>query len=245
MFQKFSRDRWKITIFLERKSRNWLFFNFFITKVSYFVSNLNDDFHEASFEVYYVSVSQKLGILGFSPQIFFILTSVTSDTSWGQTMSLSDLNEVSNFSWRCQLSYETMFVWSVPKLECPETAISQCTEVRFASFFSGRFITDIVVNPPERKLAKCTSVQCNARLCTKRATYFSAKFSWEKSQLSPCDPPGLKEKHKHKAQVFSHKSHKNDRKKGEETKKHAWINTNANQCTMWAKLFLQENPYFF
>ena len=125
MFQKFSRDRWKITIFLERKSRNWLFFNFFITKVSYFVSNLNDDFHEASFEVYYVSVSQKLVILGFSPQIFFILTSVTSDTSWGQSMSLSDLNEVSNFSWRCQLSYETMFVWSVPKLECPETAISQ------------------------------------------------------------------------------------------------------------------------
>ena len=126
MFQKFSRDRWKIRIFLERKSRNWLFFNFFITKVSYFVSNLNDDFHEASFEVYYISVSQKLVILGFSPQIFFILTSVTSDTSWGQTMSLSNLNEVSNFSWRCQLSYETMFVWSVPKLECPETAISQC-----------------------------------------------------------------------------------------------------------------------
>ena len=56
------------------------FFNFVITKV-YFVSNLNDDFHEASFEVYYISVSQKLGILGFSPQIFFILTSVTSDTS--------------------------------------------------------------------------------------------------------------------------------------------------------------------
>ena len=123
MFQKFSRDRWKIRIFLERKSRNRLFFNFFITKVSYFVSNLNDDFHEASFEVYYISVSQKLTILGFSPQIFFILTSVTSDTSWGQTMSLSDLNEVSNFSWRCQLSYETMFVWSVPKLECPETVI--------------------------------------------------------------------------------------------------------------------------
>ena len=125
VFQKFSRDRWKITIFLERKSRNRLFFNFFITKVSYFVSNLNDDFHEASFEVYYISVSQKLTILGFSPQIFFILTSVTSDTSWGQTMSLSDLNEVSNFSWRYQLSYETMFVWSVPKLECPEIAISQ------------------------------------------------------------------------------------------------------------------------
>ena len=53
---------------------------FFITKVSDFVSNLNDD-SEASFEVYYVSVSQKLVILGFSPKIFFILTSITSETS--------------------------------------------------------------------------------------------------------------------------------------------------------------------
>ena len=30
----------------------------------------------------------------------------------------------------------------------------QCTEVRFASFPSSGFITAIVVNPPERKLAK-------------------------------------------------------------------------------------------
>ena len=34
------------------------------------------------------------------------------------------------------------------------------TEVRFASFLSGGFITAIVVNPPERKLAKHTSVHC-------------------------------------------------------------------------------------
>ena len=124
MFQKFSRDRWKITIFLERKSRNQLFFNFFIAKGSYIVSKPNDDFHEASFEVYYVSVSQKLAILEFSPQIFFILTSVTSETSWGQTISLTNLNEVSNFTRGCQLSYETLFVGSVSKLEPPETTIS-------------------------------------------------------------------------------------------------------------------------
>ena len=31
-----------------------------------------------------------------------------------------------------------------------------CTEVRFASLLSGGFITAIVVNPPERKLAKRT-----------------------------------------------------------------------------------------
>ena len=40
--------------------------------------------------------------------------------------------------------------------------LTQCTEVCFASFFFGGFITVIVVNPPERKLAKCTSVQCTA-----------------------------------------------------------------------------------
>ena len=32
--------------------------------------------------------------------------------------------------------------------------------MRFASFLSGGFITAIVVNPPERKLAKRTSVHC-------------------------------------------------------------------------------------
>ena len=36
---------------------------------------------------------------------------------------------------------------------------SQCTEVHFASFLSGGFITAIVVNPPEMNLAKRTSVQ--------------------------------------------------------------------------------------
>jgi hypothetical protein len=37
---------------------------------------------------------------------------------------------------------------------------SKCTEMRFASFLSSGFITAIVVKPPERKLAKRTSVQC-------------------------------------------------------------------------------------
>ena len=40
-------------------------------------------------------------------------------------------------------------------------ATHQCTEVRFASFLFGGFITAIVVNPPEKKLAKCTYVQCS------------------------------------------------------------------------------------
>ena len=37
--------------------------------------------------------------------------------------------------------------------------IQSITVVRFASFFSSGFITAIVVNPPESKLAKRTSVQ--------------------------------------------------------------------------------------
>ncbi len=86
---------------------------------------MNEDFYKDSFEVYNTSVRQKLVILGFSPKIFIILTSVTSETSWGQTMTLSDLNEVSNFSWRCQLLYEALFVELEWKLKHSETSNSQ------------------------------------------------------------------------------------------------------------------------
>ena len=37
--------------------------------------------------------------------------------------------------------------------------LAQCTELRFASFLSGGFTTMAVINPPERKLTKRTSVQ--------------------------------------------------------------------------------------
>ena len=40
--------------------------------------------------------------------------------------------------------------------------LPHCTEVRFANFLSSGFITPIVVNPPERKLANCTSVRSAA-----------------------------------------------------------------------------------
>ena len=40
------------------------------------------------------------------------------------------------------------------------TVFKDCTEVRFATFFSGGCITAIVGNPLERRLAKCTSVDC-------------------------------------------------------------------------------------
>ena len=46
--------------------------------------------------------------------------------------------------------------------------LTHCTEVHFVSFFSGEFITAIVVNPPERKRAKRISVQC----------FFLLSYSW-------------------------------------------------------------------
>ena len=39
-------------------------------------------------------------------------------------------------------------------LKCLTLATVHCTEVRFASFFSGGFITAIVVNPPEKETGK-------------------------------------------------------------------------------------------
>ena len=42
----------------------------------------------------------------------------------------------------------------VQLLPISQIAIPECTEVRFVSFLSGGFITAIVVNPLERKLAK-------------------------------------------------------------------------------------------
>ena len=58
----------------------------------------------------------------------------------------------------CTVEYQHALGYNVV---CKTKAIlSQCTEVCFASFLSGGFITAVVVNPPERKLAKHTSEQC-------------------------------------------------------------------------------------
>ena len=40
--------------------------------------------------------------------------------------------------------------------------IIRCTEVHFASFLFGGFTTMAVINSPEKKLAKRTSVHCGA-----------------------------------------------------------------------------------
>ena len=52
------------------------FARFLSTKVTNFISNLNDDFSMDSFYICYISVRQKLEILGFLPMGFFILSSL-------------------------------------------------------------------------------------------------------------------------------------------------------------------------
>ena len=60
---------------------------------------------------------------------------------------------------------------------------SQCTEVHFASFLSGGFTTTAVINPPEKKLAKCTSVHCREMRFTR---FPSGRFTRVFEVLSIC-----------------------------------------------------------
>jgi hypothetical protein len=46
-------------------AKSFFFLNFFIANSSNFISNLNDDFSQLSFEVYNVCVAQKLQISEF------------------------------------------------------------------------------------------------------------------------------------------------------------------------------------
>ena len=96
-------------IFWDRKSQNRFFFKFFITKSPDFISNLNDNCSQLSFEVYNVFVAQKLPISEFLIEFFFAWTLATSAASRGRNFNLSNLNRVSNFSEICQLSYEILF----------------------------------------------------------------------------------------------------------------------------------------
>ena len=57
-----------------------IFFSTFSNqKTSDFVSYMNDDFYDDSFEAFNSFLGQKLTILEFSPKIYFVLTSVTSE----------------------------------------------------------------------------------------------------------------------------------------------------------------------
>ena len=57
-------------IFWDRKSQNRFFFNFFITKSPKFISNINNNFSQLSFEVYNICVAQKLRISEFLNDFF-------------------------------------------------------------------------------------------------------------------------------------------------------------------------------
>ena len=74
--------------------------------------------------------------------------------------------------WTCQS--ETFKSWnfsvqdlSVLNFSVPDITV-QYTEVHFDSFLSGEFTTKAVINPPERKLAKHTSVQWSNELFSPR-----------------------------------------------------------------------------
>ena len=54
----------------------------------------------------------------------------------------------------------------------------QCKDVRFVNFFSAGFITAIVVNPPERRLAKRTSVQCLGLFRRIKYRIQDGSYSW-------------------------------------------------------------------
>ena len=69
---------------------------------------------QLSFEAYYVYVAQKLKNLGFLIELFFTWTFITLATSWGPNFNLSNLNRVSNFSWRC---HKILFVCQDWKLD--------------------------------------------------------------------------------------------------------------------------------
>ena len=58
------------------------------------------------------------------------------------------------------VSFHAVEVFGLGKDFLIKSTLGHCTEVRFASFLSGGFNTDIVVNSLERKLAKRISVQC-------------------------------------------------------------------------------------
>ena len=83
--------------FLGSKITKSIFFNFLIIKSPNFISNLNDDCSQLSFQVYNVFVPQKFRISEFLIDFFFTWNLATWGTSRGRNFNLSNLNIVSNF----------------------------------------------------------------------------------------------------------------------------------------------------
>ena len=64
------------------------------------------------------------------------------------------------FLFKSQLASCCSGSWKGKKAILDAVPFTHCTEVRFSSFFSGGFTTMLVINPPETKMAKRTSVHC-------------------------------------------------------------------------------------
>ena len=56
------------------------------------------------------------------------------------------------------ISFHAVVVFALGKNLLFKSVLGHCTEVRFASLLSGGFSTMAVLNPPERKQSKRTSV---------------------------------------------------------------------------------------
>ena len=80
--------------FLGSKIMKSIFFQFFHNNFYFFISNLNYNCSQLSFEVYFIFVASKLKILAFQVRFFYALTSATLATSRGPNFSLSNLNRV-------------------------------------------------------------------------------------------------------------------------------------------------------
>ena len=117
MYQIFLGKCWKKMIkicdplffflhFYHRKLRKYFFSSFYNKKVKY----LKNDCSQLSFEVYNVCVAQKLQISEFWSNFFSIGPWPLRRPPEACNFNLSNLNSVSNFSKRPQLSYEILFV---------------------------------------------------------------------------------------------------------------------------------------
>ena len=76
-------------------------------------------------------------------------------------------NEIEEFSFLSKFhdNVENLFQPTAQLLKTHHCTAVQNTKVYFASFLSFGFTTMAVINPPERKLSKRTSVHCTLRPC--------------------------------------------------------------------------------
>ena len=99
-----------------------------------------------------------------SPSTFFFCNMVIKGFKWHPIQKMASfchphLRNICPINWvssRIAASMNGHFF----RAQQAAVVYQHCTEVRFASFFSGGFITAIVVNSPERRLARRTSVHC-------------------------------------------------------------------------------------